>query len=141
MSLRLRVLAVGRRRDEHVGPLIDEYVTRSRSLLPIEFVTVRDEAAMQRMAVRPRVLMDERGEQWRSDRLARYLDEQRQAGRTRLDFLIGGADGFDDAMRSDADLVLGLSRLTLPHRLAHVLLVEQLYRAGTILAGHPYHRQ
>ena len=57
----------------------------------------------------------------------------------RVDLLIGDAHGFDDAARSRADRVLALSRLTLPHRLAQLLLCEQLYRAGTILAGHPYH--
>ncbi|TPV95405.1 MAG: 23S rRNA (pseudouridine(1915)-N(3))-methyltransferase RlmH [Myxococcales bacterium FL481] len=138
--MRLRLLAVGRRRDDYCSPQIAEYLKRSRTLLPIELLTYRDEAAMLRAASRPRVVLDERGHQWTSERLARYLDEQRQASRTTVDFLVGAADGFGDATRRDADLVLGLSRLTLPHRLVHLIVAEQLYRAGTILAGHPYHR-
>jgi 23S rRNA (pseudouridine1915-N3)-methyltransferase len=63
----------------------------------------------------------------------------REEGR-RVVFAIGGADGLDPAVTARADLVLALGRLTLPHELARLLLVEQLYRAHSILAGHPYHR-
>lgn len=85
------------------------------------------------------VLLDERGELLSSVALAQRCQERRDAGTAQLRFLIGDADGFRDEDRARAKWVLSLSKLTLPHRLAHLVLVEQLYRAGTILAGHPYH--
>jgi 23S rRNA (pseudouridine1915-N3)-methyltransferase len=66
-------------------------------------------------------------------------EEQRGAGRT-LVFAIGGADGFSDAVRAKATVILAFGRITLPHRLARIVLVEQLYRAFTIVRGEPYHR-
>lgn len=85
------------------------------------------------------VLLDERGELMSSVQLAARCQSKRDAGVGELRFLIGDADGFNDEDRAAAGWVLSLSRLTLPHRLAHLVLVEQLYRVGTILAGHPYH--
>lgn len=85
------------------------------------------------------VLLDERGEAWRSREFAARLRRWLEAG-SDVAFIIGGADGVDDACRARADDVLSLSSLTLPHELARVVLLEQLYRASTIIAGHPYHR-
>ena len=81
------------------------------------------------------VLLDERGRQLSSEALAEWLEERRHEGRA-LVFVIGGAFGLDLAA---ADLRLSLGRMTLPHQLARVVLVEQLYRAHKILAGEPYH--
>lgn len=85
------------------------------------------------------VLLDERGEMLSSVALAQRCQERRDAACPQLRFLIGDADGFHQEDRRRAKWVLSLSKLTLPHRLAHLVIVEQLYRAGTILAGHPYH--
>jgi 23S rRNA (pseudouridine1915-N3)-methyltransferase len=85
------------------------------------------------------VVLDERGEQIDTETLAGWLADWRERGVRDVDFLIGDAHGFSNADRRGATKVMALSRLTLPHRLAQVLIVEQLYRAGTILAGHPYH--
>jgi 23S rRNA (pseudouridine1915-N3)-methyltransferase len=135
----LRVLAVGKLKDAGLEALVAEWQQRSRAFLPVELVTVRDLAALRARAGKPRVVLDERGEQLGSEQLAAWLRGWRDRGTRRLDFLVGDAHGFADADRDGADLVLSLSRLTLPHRLVQVVLVEQLYRAGTILAGHPYH--
>ena len=83
--------------------------------------------------------LDARGRQYDSPGLARRFEAWREAGRD-LVLLIGGAEGLDDAVRERADEVLSLSSLTLPHALARVVLVEQLYRAWTLMSGHPYHR-
>ena len=85
------------------------------------------------------VALDERGEPATSASFAQKLGGWRDAGQE-VTFLIGGADGLDDALRARADWQLALGRLTWPHLLVRLLLVEQLYRASTILAGHPYHR-
>lgn len=138
----LRVLAIGRLKDPRLEGLCDDYVQRSRPLCPIERVTckaARDQRARAGEGGAPVVLLDERGEQLDTIALARTIEAFRDAGRRRVDFLIGDAHGYDDADRARADRVLALSRLTLPHRLAQLLLCEQLYRVGTVLAGHPYH--
>lgn len=86
------------------------------------------------------VALDERGTMPGSEDFAATLGRWRDAGDADIAFLIGGADGFDESIRRRADLVLALGRLTWPHLLVRALLMEQLYRAQQILAGHPYHR-
>ena len=87
------------------------------------------------------ILLDEKGEMLSSIELARRLEAWRDAGRREARFLIGGADGFADAERASADLLLGFGRATWPHLLARAMLAEQLFRATSILANHPYHRE
>ncbi len=137
--MKLRVVMVGRLRDAGLESFVAELVQRSRAFLPIEILAVRDLSALRERSVRPRVLLDERGTQVDSPGLAAWIRDWRDRGTRQVDWLIGDAHGFDPADRDSADRVLSLSRMTLPHRLAIALLVEQLYRAGTILAGHPYH--
>jgi 23S rRNA (pseudouridine1915-N3)-methyltransferase len=87
------------------------------------------------------ILLDEKGDVLTSLDLARRLERWRDEGRREARFLIGGADGFSDADRSSADLVLSFGRATWPHLLARAMLAEQLWRATSILANHPYHRE
>jgi 23S rRNA (pseudouridine1915-N3)-methyltransferase len=87
------------------------------------------------------VLLDEKGEQLSSVQFARKLEAWRDAGRREARFLIGGADGFGDAERAGADLLIAFGRATWPHLLARAMLAEQLWRATSILANHPYHRE
>jgi 23S rRNA (pseudouridine1915-N3)-methyltransferase len=87
------------------------------------------------------VLLDEKGEQLGSIELARRLERWRDAGRREARFLIGAADGFDDAARAGADLLVAFGKATWPHLLARAMLAEQLFRATSILANHPYHRE
>ena len=87
------------------------------------------------------VLLDEGGEGLSSGELAARLGRWRDDGVREARFLIGAADGFGDAERAGADLLLSFGRATWPHMLARAMLAEQLYRATTILAGHPYHRE
>lgn len=87
------------------------------------------------------VLLDERGKQMTSLALADWLRERRDEGRQRVIFAIGPADGWSRGDRAHAGLLLSLGPMTLPHELARVVVSEQLYRAFTILAGHPYHRE
>jgi 23S rRNA (pseudouridine1915-N3)-methyltransferase len=87
------------------------------------------------------ILLDEKGEQLGSVAFARKLEAWRDAGKREARFLLGGADGFDDAERAGADLLLAFGRATWPHLLARAMLAEQLWRATSILANHPYHRE
>lgn len=88
----------------------------------------------------PLVVLDEAGAPWSSVDLANRLQGWLDAGHPNVTFAIGGADGHDDAVRAAADHTMSLSAMTLPHLLARVVLLEQLYRAVTIRLGHPYHR-
>jgi 23S rRNA (pseudouridine1915-N3)-methyltransferase len=87
-----------------------------------------------------RVVLDEHGRSFPTRTLADHLKRWRNDGRD-IAFIIGGADGLDDTIKSGADLLWSLSPLTLPHGLVRVVLAEQLYRAASLLAGHPYHRE
>lgn len=143
--MRVTILAIGKNRDADLDRLIRTY--QQRCPWPIELVELvprKAESEAQRVArAIPAgdvvVALDERGELATSPDVAERLRSWRDAGRS-VTFLIGGADGLDACLTSKADWRLALGRLTWPHMLVRLLLMEQLYRAGTILAGHPYHR-
>ncbi len=86
------------------------------------------------------VLFDETGTSLDSAAFAKILGEWRDSGVSGASFIIGGADGLGDGLRARAALTLGFGRMTMPHQIVRVLVLEQLYRAATLLAGHPYHR-
>jgi 23S rRNA (pseudouridine1915-N3)-methyltransferase len=155
--MRIRVIAVGSRTPSWVRENCEDYAARLRSRLKLDLVEIpagvrgaaRDaqralgiEAARLLAALRPKefvVALDEHGEEFATGELASWLQSRLQAGRD-LAFLIGGADGLAAQVLARADFKLSLSRLTLPHALARVLLMEQLYRAHSVLEHHPYHR-
>jgi 23S rRNA (pseudouridine1915-N3)-methyltransferase len=87
------------------------------------------------------ILLDEKGEQLPSLAFAKKLEAWRDGGKREARFLIGGADGFGDEERRQADLLLAFGKATWPHLLARAMLAEQLFRATSILANHPYHRE
>lgn len=86
------------------------------------------------------VLLDERGRDLSSEELAQTLERWRDHGTRECRFVLGAADGHSQEERDDADLLLAFGKATWPHLLARAMLAEQLYRATTIIAGHPYHR-
>ena len=109
-------------------------------------MSLRDEAALLKLCGRDGrglrrglVLLDWRGRQLSSEELARFLRERQERNPMPLVFAIGPADGFSEAAREQADFVLSLGKMTLAHELARAVVLEQLYRAFTILKGHPYH--
>ena len=144
MSLRIRILVVGRLKEEYLRAAEGEYLKRLRPYCQLAIDEVADEAALLRKIPEGAavIALDERGEPVTSDELARGVlaaEEQRGGGRPVV-FAIGGADGHSDAMRRRADRLIAFGRITIAHRLVRVLLAEQIYRAFTILRGHPYHR-
>ena len=151
--LDLLILAVGRCREPAVLSLVDEYrrrcgwVMRVREVAPkgaVRSERQKDAEALELLAAVPQgaqlVALDERGRDLTSEALAEQLGRWRDEGTAAAAFLIGGPDGHGAAIRERASLVLSLGRMTWPHQLVRVMLAEQLYRATTILAGHPYHR-
>jgi len=139
--MRLIVVQRGRLRDTQVIALRDEYRRRFRRYGELHIEERTGRAARETIWPRVagwRVLLDERGEQYSSDELARHLERwTMQHGP--LAFAIGDADGHHPDTVADADARWALSALTLPHQLAHLLVCEQLYRAGSITHGDPYH--
>ena len=152
--MRLTVASVGRPRDRHLQSLVDDYASRIRRHWKLELIQVREgdgnpdavkaaESEALRRVVAPRstlILLDERGDMPTSSELALRMEKAMNQSQADWTLLIGGANGHAPGMRNQADWVWSLSRLTLPHDLALVLLLEQLYRAGSILRGEPYHR-
>jgi len=153
--VKVRVLAIGRDRSGLFAPAVDEYLGRLARTLKVELVELpearrhagtpqakEEEGATLLAKVRPGerlVALDERGEQPTSVELARRLQRWQERGQD-VALVIGGADGLAPAVLERAAERLSLSRLTLPHRLARLVLVEQLYRSVTILRGEPYHK-
>ena len=155
--MRVRVIAVGTRISSWARGACAEYLQRLRGGLTVELTEIEAPARRGSGAARavaregerllaalaPRdfvVTLDERGRQLTTSGLAGWLGARMQQGED-LAFLIGGADGLAPAVLARSNLSLALSKLTLPHALARVLLCEQLYRAHCILVNHPYHRE
>lgn len=143
--MKIKVAWIGKTKEAAIEALTDDYLKRLSRHADVSGVTMKDEAAILSLARGERqkerhklVLLDSRGKQLSSEELAQFLDrEQIQA--MPLLFAIGGADGFSEEARHEAAFVLSLGRMTLPHELARVVLLEQLYRGFTILKKHPYH--
>ena len=147
----MRLLAVGRARQGPEAAILDRYAARLKPRLTlVEFndgfgnpaEIKRREAADLLAAVTVRdyvIALDQAGDALGSPELAAAVRRWTETGR-RLNFLVGGAEGLDAAVLARADATLSLGRLTWPHMLVRPMLAEQLYRAQTILAGHPYHR-
>jgi 23S rRNA (pseudouridine1915-N3)-methyltransferase len=148
--MKLTLAAVVPRRSRSKGDafesLIADYTTRAARYLPTESQLFETEeaflASLESAAGRVKpfaILLDSRGKQLSSEEIAATLATHRDQGTQRLVLAIGPADGWTAPARERADLLLSFGRITLPHQLARVVLAEQVYRALTILAGHPYH--
>lgn len=137
----VQVLAVGKLRDPDLRGLCDEYYRRCRAVLRISEREERDTRALAGAipARGTRVMLDERGQQFTSKQFAERLWLWTESSEPVV-FVIGGADGLDDALRARGDHLLSLGKMTLAHRLARVVLAEQIYRAVSIQQGAPYHR-
>lgn len=120
--------------------LVDRYLKRIS--WPVKVTELPDVGGTIPAPVTPvrNVLLDERGRQLSSEEFAALLGRWRDDGVRETRFLIGAADGHGDAGRKDADLLIAFGAMTWPHMLARAMLAEQLWRATSILAGHPYHR-
>jgi 23S rRNA (pseudouridine1915-N3)-methyltransferase len=140
--VRLLLICVGKVRERPLRESVADYLGRLQHYLPAEVVEVRDaEAALARAPERYLLCaLDEHGVAWTSVELRRFVEGEMTRGRAGIAFLIGGAEGLPPAALARAERKLSLSRLTLPHRLARLVLVEQLYRVLTMIRGEPYHK-
>lgn len=154
--MRIHLVWAGKTRERHCAALINDFIGRIQRFSPLELTEVReakgagsDEQARKIESDRLIeavsrddyvVLLDERGDGPTSVEFSRFIAKRQQAAVKRLAFIIGPYAGASDELRSSARATMSLSALTLTHELARVVLVEQIYRAFTLLAGSPYHR-
>ncbi len=163
LPVKIKLAWIGKTKEPAIQTLTDEYLKRIARYVPVEGITLRDEAALLEMCGRasvlagkstPRsatksggtksgkstlVLMDSRGKEFSSEQFAKFLGDYQDRNPLPLVFAVGGADGFSDVARAAAQHTISLGKMTLAHELARVVLLEQVYRAFTILKGHPYH--
>lgn len=121
--------------------LVDRYLKRISWPTRVTELPDRGGKIPEVAAATRRIMLDETGKVLSSMEFARILERWRDDGVRETRFMIGAADGFDDAERAGADLLLSFGRATWPHMLARAMLAEQLFRATSILANHPYHRE
>jgi 23S rRNA (pseudouridine1915-N3)-methyltransferase len=141
--VRFLVIAVGKLRDRELRAVADDYLGRVRRYVRCDELEVRDTQALQRAVPSGAtvVALEVDGEAVSSLALARRLEQWGSRGRGVVAFVVGAADGIPAEVSSAADVRLSLSPLTFPHRLARLILYEQLYRALCILRGEPYARE
>ena len=153
--MRLRLIWVGKTRSEHLRALADDYLRRLARFTRCEVTELREGAGADDRAVMAdegrrladalapgslTVLLDVEGRQWSSHELAAELERWQNEGRKEVAFVVGGPFGVAEELKQRADVRWSLSRLTLTHEMARVLLAEQLYRGFTILRGLPYQK-
>jgi 23S rRNA (pseudouridine1915-N3)-methyltransferase len=153
--MKLHFVWVGKTRDRHCAALMADYLDRIKRFAGCEVSELKEQSGgdEQRIIAAESVkllgavekddfvvLLDERGRELTSPELAEFISAKQQAGVKRLAFVIGGFAGVSEAVRQRANYQLSLSRMTLTHELARVILTEQIYRGFTLLAGLPYHK-
>ncbi len=145
--MKLKIEWIGKTKERAISSLTDEYLKRISRYAQVEGIPLRDEADLlakfgssaKAGAKSTLVLMDSRGKELTSEQFAKFLGDYQDHNPLPLAIAIGGADGFSPETKSAAQNVISLGKMTLARELARVVLLEQVYRAFTILKGHPYH--
>jgi len=151
--MKIKLAWIGKTKEPAIRSLSDKYLERISHYASVEGLSLRDEAALLELCggtIGKRgnahgaskytlVLMDSRGKHLTSEEFGRFIADYQERNPLPLLFAIGPADGFSPAARSAARHIFSLGKMTLAHELARIVLLEQVYRAFTILKGHPYH--
>jgi 23S rRNA (pseudouridine1915-N3)-methyltransferase len=140
--VKLRIAWIGKTKEPAIQSLTDEYLKRLSRYVDAQGLALKDESALLKLSGSARqtlVLLDSRGKQLSSEEFAEFLRNHQDRNPLPLLFAVGPANGFAEGTRREAKLLLSLGKMTVAHELARVVLLEQLYRALTILKGHPYH--
>ncbi len=146
-DLKIKIAWIGKTKEAAIASLTEEYLKRISRYVPAEGISLKDEAdllvkfggAGKGGTKSSLALLDSRGREFTSEQFAKFLGDYQDRNPLPLVLAIGGADGFSEATRASAQHVISLGKMTLAHELARVVLLEQVYRAFTILKGHPYH--
>jgi 23S rRNA (pseudouridine1915-N3)-methyltransferase len=143
--MKIKIAWIGKTKEPAIQSLTDEYLKRIARYADVSTASLKDEVSLLNLARGERqnekhrlILLDSRGKQFSSEELAAFV-EREQAQALPLLFAVGGTDGFSQQAREQAAVTISLGKITLPHELARIVLLEQLYRAFTILTKHPYH--
>ncbi len=151
--VRFDIIAAGRLKNNGMDSLCAEYEKRMQWRISIHEVVSKhkdakaiqaDEHTQIQKLIHPNsylVILDERGKTLKSLDFAKQIDTELSQGNAHFQCVLGGADGLSDEIRNKANLLLSFGKQTWPHQLARVMLLEQIYRAQQIIAGHPYHRE
>lgn len=144
--MKLQIAWIGKTKEATIRALTAEYLKRISRFVAAESHELASEPALLELTEARSgrtapvlILLDGRGRQFTSEEFADLLRDQQDRGTQNLFFAVGPADGFSDKARGSADLILSFGKMTLAHELARIVLLEQIYRAFTILKGHPYH--
>lgn len=144
--MKLKIAWIGKTKDASIRALTEEYLKRITRYTEVEGLALPDEAALlklkEKSGTRPAhtlVLLDSGGKQLSSEEFAQFLENHQDRNPQPLVLAIGPADGFSPETRKAASTLLSFGKMTLAHELARIVLLEQVYRAFTILKGHPYH--
>ena len=141
--MKIHLVMLGKTRRPEIRALVGDYVARIERFAPVQITELREDsrASHRKLALDSAalvVLLDDAGKPQSSEQFARWLGEARERATREIVFLCGGAEGFPEALRRRTTQKLSLSPLTFSHELARAMLLEQLYRAFTTLAGFPY---
>ena len=146
--MRIHIISVGRERSDPVAPLVSDYVGRIKKFIPLNERVLRADkrekiASEMLKETKPGgilVALDERGQELSSQEFTTLMENWMNRGTTQVTFVVGPADGLPEVVKENADMCVALSRMTLPHRFARLLLAEQIYRALATIRGTPYHK-
>ena len=137
--MKLRIVWVGKTKNPHISNLSTDYAARIKHFLPLEIAEVKEQKLISSLESADRVVvLDPKGKSWSSEQLAAFLQQHMTSDPRRLTFVIGDFAGLPPEVKDRADIQWSLSPLTLTHELARVLLLEQIYRALTIIHNLPY---
>jgi 23S rRNA (pseudouridine1915-N3)-methyltransferase len=142
--VKLTIAWVGKTKDQAIQELTDKYLNRLVHYANVATLSLKDDGNLLKLCEgkserHTLIVLDSHGKQLPSEGLADFLRNHQNRGSAHLVFAIGGADGLSEHIQKTAAFTLSLGKMTLSHELARVVLLEQLYRAFTILKGHPYH--
>jgi 23S rRNA (pseudouridine1915-N3)-methyltransferase len=144
--MKLKIAWIGKTKSKAIDALTDDFLDRILHYVPVEKLILRSQdeilpkfGASAKGGRSTLVLMDSRGKEFSSEAFAGFLQNYLDRNPLPLVFAIGGADGFEASVKANAEHVISLGKMTLPHEFARIVLLEQIYRAFTIMKGHPYH--
>ncbi len=145
--MKIEIIAIGKAKDAHLLALISEYQKRLSYEFFIHEIQDRSDQSIEEKRILEKlkstsyvIILDEKGKELSSRDFSQSLENIMAQGFKHIQFVIGGADGLTNNVKKRADLSLSFGRQTWPHMLVRLMLIEQIYRAQTILSGHPYHR-
>jgi 23S rRNA (pseudouridine1915-N3)-methyltransferase len=157
--MKIALLQTGKTTDKNVAAIADQYSSRINKYIVFEIITIPELKNSVNLTVQEHkikegkkiiqafgnddwvILLDERGKEFRTTEFTGYLEKAFMMSRKRIVFVIGGPWGFSDEVLQRADFRISLSRMTFPHQLVRLLILEQLYRVFTIIRGEPYHHE